>query len=119
VDQDDDMDEGAEDEMSEGEEASGSEGEGQENNSCVVVYCQTRDHSFETYCQLQLVEQILCEKMFDQLRNKEQYGYSVSCQQRDTRGVLGMTFTIQSAEHSPRKCEQRIYQFIRDFDLDD
>lgn len=57
--------------------------------------------------------------MFDQLRNKEQYGYSVSCQQRDTRGVLGMTFTIQSAEHSPRKCEQRIYQFIRDFDLDD
>lgn len=46
-------------------------------------------HDFRTECLIDLLDALLCEKMFDQLRNKEQFGYFVSCSSRNTQGVLG------------------------------
>jgi len=53
--------------------------------------------------------------MFDTLRNKEQLGYYVSCSMRNSRGVLGFMFLIQSAAHDPVYLEKRIHGFIDEF----
>jgi Peptidase M16 inactive domain len=39
---------------------------------------------------LELLEQCLTEPFFDQLRTKQQLGYSVSCAVRQTYGMLGI-----------------------------
>jgi nardilysin len=42
--------------------------------------------------QLELLEQCLTEPFFDDLRTKQQLGYSVSCAVRQTYGMLGILF---------------------------
>jgi hypothetical protein len=59
------------------------------------------------------------EKFFDQLRNKEQYGYSVSCSQRSSQGVLGFRFLIQSSKFTPKQCEARILEWINTFEIEE
>ena len=43
-----------------------------------------------------LAQAFVKEPAFDYLRTKEQLGYIVMCLQDDNRGVLGMSFLIQS-----------------------
>ena len=62
-----------------------------------------------------VLEAILEEKMYDQLRTKEQLGYYVGAMILDTRGVQAMVYSVQSAEYSPVKLEERIFSFIRAF----
>lgn len=38
---------------------------------------------------LELLEQCISEQFYDQLRSKQQLGYSVSCGVRQTYGMLG------------------------------
>jgi len=65
--------------------------EREEDNSCVQVYFQVKDQSaqnaFHQRCYLMVLEAVLEEKLFDQLRTKEQLGYYVSAYRTDTRGV--------------------------------
>ena len=61
---------------------------------------------------LQLLEQILDEQFYDELRNKEQCGYYVAASRRQTRGVYGFLFTIESAIYDPLALEKKIFAFI-------
>jgi len=48
-----------------------------------------------------LLEQILDDQFYDELRNKEQCGYYVAATRRQTRGIFGFLFTIESAKFNP------------------
>ena len=50
---------------------------------------------------LKLLEQVLSEPLFDELRTKQQLGYSVSCSRRCTDNVLGFSFEIVSPRAHP------------------
>lgn len=45
---------------------------------------------------LDLLEQALAEPFYDQLRTKEQLGYSVHASVRLTHGILGFAFVVMS-----------------------
>ena len=61
---------------------------------------------------LQLLEQVLDDHFYDELRNKEQCGYYVAATRRQTRGVFGFLFTIESAKFTPRELEAKIREFV-------
>jgi len=67
------------------------------------------------YLQLELLEAIIEEEMFDSLRTKQQLGYYVSCGLRYTKGVPGLTFTIESSAYSPLDLQPKILDFIQSF----
>lgn len=50
--------------------------------------------------------------MFDQLRTKQQLGYSVSCSHKWNAGVSGLIFAIKSASYDPIQLEHRVFEFI-------
>lgn len=85
--------------LKEGEsDGDGEDEDDEEDNSCVQVYFQVRDQNkdnwFHQKCCLMVIEAIIDEKMFDQLRTKEQLGYYVSAMSLDTRGVQGLCFSV-------------------------
>lgn len=84
-----------------------------ENNSCISIYFQSKSHDMETAVRLQLLEQILEDHFYDELRNKEQCGYYVAATRRQTRGIYGFLFTIESAKFSPLELEQKIFNFVK------
>lgn len=55
------------------------------------------------------------EPFYDQLRTKEQLGYSVSCSPRVTSGVLGFCCAAQSAAYGPAYLYSRIRAFMKSF----
>lgn len=46
------------------------------------------------------------------MRNKQQLGYYVSASRRQTRGVLGFLYVIESAEYDPLDLQERIFKFV-------
>ncbi|CAK0847367.1 unnamed protein product, partial [Prorocentrum cordatum] len=64
---------------------------------------------------LELLEEVMSEPLFDSLRTKQQLGYSVSCMQRDSDGVLGFTVTILSAVKRPPVLLDRVEDFLDEF----
>ena len=66
-------------------------------------------------CILNVIESILEEEFFDALRTKQQLGYFVSASSRNTRGLPGILFTIESSTHTPKDLQDRIETFIKDF----
>lgn len=86
-----------------------------EDNSCVQIYLQANTHDRQTRYIFDFLGHVMDEKMFDQVRNKDQFGYYVSAATRLSFGITGFLFTIQSGEHSPIACEKRIFKFMLDF----
>merc|ERR1719316_2612685 len=64
---------------------------------------------------LDMLEDVMYEPLFDQLRTKEQLGYSVGCSTKDTHGVLGFSIYILSAVQRPPVLLERIETFLQDF----
>jgi len=64
---------------------------------------------------LDLLDDIMSEPLFDELRTKQQLGYSVSCSVRDSHGVLGFSIHVLSAVQRPPVLLQRIEAFIANF----
>lgn len=60
-------------------------------------------------------KQVMAEPLYDQLRTKEQLGYSVSCSPRVTCGVLGFCLTAQSAAYGPAHLYRRVCAFMKSF----
>ena len=58
---------------------------------------------------------LLNENMYDELRTKKQLGYLVGCMHKLTGGIHGISFVIQSAEHSPPDLEDYILKFLDQF----
>ncbi|XP_055626814.1 nardilysin-like isoform X2 [Toxorhynchites rutilus septentrionalis] len=63
--------------------------------------------------QLELLEMLLEEPLFDILRTKEQLGYDVSVTMRDNFGILGYSITVHSQEDkfNYQHIEERIEDF--------
>lgn len=57
----------------------------------------------------------MAEPLFDQLRTKEQLGYSVGCGIRETSGVLGFCIYAQSAAYGPSHLYSRVRAFMESF----
>lgn len=58
---------------------------------------------------------VLEEPLYDQLRTKEQLGYSVGGSARVTYGVLGFCVGVQSAAYGPAHLYARVRSFINSF----
>jgi len=55
------------------------------------------------------------EPLFAELRSKQQLGYDVQMNRKFLSGVHGLSFNIQSSEHSPVYLQKQLFQFIDDF----
>ena len=87
-----------------------------ENNSVIQVYFQSdQPGNFEELNTIELIESILEDEFFDDLRTKQQLGYYVSCSQRNTRGIPGLLFTVESSKFTLDVVEPKIYAFIQEF----
>lgn len=60
-------------------------------------------------------QKVMNEPFFDQLRTKEQLGYSVGCSPRVTCGVLAFCVTVQSAAYGPAHLYSRVRAFMASF----
>jgi secreted Zn-dependent insulinase-like peptidase len=82
-------------------------------NTVALLYVQCDvPRTAESIAKLTLLQSLLAEPMFDQLRNTEQLGYVVSCDSRNTCNIVGLTFLVQSSEHSADFLLGRIRAFI-------
>lgn len=86
-----------------------------ETSHAVELYWQLGPLSHGLAARLELLVHLMEEPLFDQLRTKEQLGYSVACGSRQTRGLLGFAITLTSAHASPCKLEARSLRFVGSF----
>ncbi|TMW57481.1 hypothetical protein Poli38472_003406 [Pythium oligandrum] len=86
----------------------------EETNSVVEVYYQIGRGSFEDYTYAELLQQIMAEPLFHELRTQQQLGYEVYCMVRETHGVLGFSVSVQSASHSTGEIALRIDEFLHE-----
>ena len=108
----------------------------EENNSCVEVYFQFGAWNLDDVTRLDLLEQVIGEPFFDDLRTKQQVryssfisllcnnlcdifrflykqlGYSVSCGVRQTYGTLGFCFQVQSSKFPVHEITKAILTFV-------
>ena len=86
-----------------------------DNNTSVEVYFQMGKDELYNRVLTDLLEQILDEPFYNQLRTKEQFGYEVSCGARWTFGVLGMSFKVTTACKTAEEASDRIDRFLDEF----
>lgn len=84
------------------------------NTSCEVYYQIGKDNIRDrTY--MDLLIQLMQEPFFDQIRTKDQYGYSVYCSERWSYGIIGCTFHITTSVKTCHDVMERIHQFLMEF----
>ncbi|XP_072975496.1 nardilysin-like isoform X1 [Typha angustifolia] len=87
-----------------------------EMNSVVELYFQIEQDIGLEATRLRaitdLFSNIIEEPCFNQLRTKEQLGYTVECGPRMSYRVLGFCFRVQSSKYSPLYLQNRIDNFI-------
>ncbi|CAE7854645.1 Nrdc, partial [Symbiodinium sp. KB8] len=94
-----------------------------QSNSAVEIYFQLPERDTWQWQEdrvrvrvlLALLEDVMYESLFDELRTKQQLGYSVGCSMRDTYGVPGFSIYILSAVQMPPILVERAMQFLQDF----
>jgi len=87
----------------------------QEPNTSVEVYFQISKDDAKTRAIIDLINHILYEPMYDQLRTKEQFGYDVGCGSRWTFGVIGTCFKVTTSNKSADEIISRIEKFLQDY----
>ncbi|XP_062015167.1 nardilysin-like [Rosa rugosa] len=87
-----------------------------EKNSVIELYFQIerelRIESPRLRALIDLFNEIVEEPLFNQLRTKEQLGYTVHCGPRVTCNIFGFYFCVQSAEYNPIYLQGRVENFI-------
>ncbi|KAG9445281.1 hypothetical protein H6P81_016621 [Aristolochia fimbriata] len=87
-----------------------------ETNSVVELYFQIEQDVGLEATRLRaiadLFDEIIEEPFFDQLRTKEQLGYTVQSGTRMTYRVLGFCFLVQSSDYNPIYLHERVIHFI-------
>lgn len=87
-----------------------------DTNSVVELYYQIEPEVASSLPKskalVDLLDEIVEEPLFNQLRTKEQLGYVVDCSPRVTYRILGFCFRVQSSEYSPVYLQGRIDNFI-------
>ena len=86
-----------------------------EPNTAVEIYIQIGKDQIEDRVMIDLIAHLMDEPLFDQVRTKDQFGYSVSCDARWTYGVIGIYFLVISSTKSASEITQRIEEFLRDY----
>ncbi|KAL7536578.1 hypothetical protein ACHAXR_008597 [Thalassiosira sp. AJA248-18] len=92
-------------------------------NTAVEVYFQfgkddNSSNAIQQRVLTDLLEHILEEPLYNQIRTKEQFGYEVSCGARWTYGVLGMSFRVVTSCKSADEASSRIEDFLKSFRSD-
>jgi len=82
----------------------------EDKNTSVEVYFQVGPDNLEQRVLLDLLAQIMYEPFYDQVRTKDQFGYSVSVSARWTFGVMGLYFQVVTS--SKTVVSNRIVVFI-------
>ena len=86
-----------------------------EPNTAIEVYFQVSRDNHPDRVMVDLLMEMMFEPLYDQLRTKDQFGYSVSCDARWTDGVIGMHFQVVTSSKSAQETDDRIEQFLRDY----
>jgi secreted Zn-dependent insulinase-like peptidase len=83
-------------------------------NSSIACYFQFTpgNLSNKEKCILYLIESLLKEKFFDELRTKQTLGYIVKLFHREMRKVEGILCLVQSANKSPNEMRAKIDDFL-------
>ena len=81
----------------------------------VEVYFQIGKDDLTNRVLTDMLERILDEPFYNELRTKEQFGYAVSCGARWTFGVLGMSFKVTTACKTADEASARIDRFLGEF----
>ena len=85
----------------------------QEPSLCCEMYYQLGPYSDRSVVLLDLLEAVLEEPFFDQLRTKQQLGYSVGCGCKNTFGVVGFAFSVVSSSFSMAHVQAAILTFVQ------
>ena len=92
-------------------------------NNCLFSYFQIGDiyniKGIKNYSLLKLIDHILNENFYYELRTKQQLGYNVETSIKKDFTVCGMTFYVQSNKNKPDFIQERINKFFCDYDLND
>lgn len=83
--------------------------------TALEVYWQVGPDSVARRVLTEILEVLLEEPIYDELRTKDQLGYTVSCGSRWTAGVVGFGARIVSDKANPAVLEQRLDTFFADF----
>lgn len=84
------------------------------NTSCEMYFQIGRDNVRDR-TMMDMLVQILHEPFFDQLRTKDQFGYSVYCSTRWSYGIIGCVFHVTTNNKSATQTLERIDRFLLDF----
>jgi nardilysin len=71
-----------------------------ESNTTVEVYFQVGKDNVRDRVILDMLNHLMTEPLYDQIRTKDQFGYSVGCDSRWTCGIMGMHFVVISSTRS-------------------
>lgn len=86
-----------------------------EANTAVEVYFQVGKDNAEERVLIDLLTHMMYEPLYDQLRTKDQFGYSVSCDSRWTSGVMGMHFRVVTSTKTAAETVKRIETFLVEY----
>ncbi|XP_071715471.1 nardilysin-like [Rutidosis leptorrhynchoides] len=91
-----------------------------DTNSVVELYYQIEpevgSNLVKSKALIDLLDEIVEEPLYNQLRTKEQLGYVVDCSPRVTYRISGFCFRVQSSEYSPVYLQGRIDNFINEME---
>jgi len=87
---------------------------GQISNSAILSYFQVGSYNIKEEMILNILNSILHEKVFNQIRTKEQLGYIVGTRVLKLSGVSGFLFIVQSGVKEPVYLDNRIENFIQE-----
>ncbi|OWY96843.1 Nardilysin [Phytophthora megakarya] len=85
-----------------------------ERNSIVEVYFQIGKVGPEDRAYAVLLRALLAQPLFNELRTRQQLGYTVTCSIRDTHGVLGLSVSVQSASHAAGAVAKKLDVFLHE-----
>ncbi|CAO1404402.1 unnamed protein product [Diamesa tonsa] len=85
-----------------------------DKNSNTLCYYEIGKKTIKLNCLLDLLEKVITDPLYDNLRTKEQLGYAVGSAKVNTYGILAMIFVLLSQEnkHSAELVNARIEKFV-------
>ncbi|KAI2493159.1 metalloendopeptidase [Fragilaria crotonensis] len=86
-----------------------------EPNTAVEVYFQVGKDNITDRVTIDMLTHMMAEPLYDQLRTKDQFGYSVSCDSRWTCGIMGIHFVVVSSTKSADEITKRIDTFLQHY----
>ena len=81
-------------------------------NNALEVYYQIGEKTILNTCFVDIVETLMEEPCFDELRTKKGLGYDVSCGTRLTRGCVGYVLRLSTSKHTADHAESCVSEFV-------